>query len=187
MSASAVICDTTQVLGKRRTTTTHFLNFFHPPEPTYDSLPGPKKFPEPFAGSSKNGVPVIINGKLQANTKKRYQCTHSGCEKAYSKPSRLAEHERSHTGEVCPSRPKFSSETHSLLSVLFNVIHAINPTFGKPISMLMQGVTCQKHHGPSYAIRQDVKSASGRPNISMYISVGTEEPCPSLQVFCFFI
>jgi hypothetical protein len=30
----------------------------------------------------------------------QYKCTFSGCEKAYTKPCRLEEHERSHTGEV---------------------------------------------------------------------------------------
>ncbi|KAF5388876.1 hypothetical protein D9757_005591 [Collybiopsis confluens] len=45
--------------------------------------------------------PIIINGRLaDGNTKKRYQCTSAGCEKAYTKPSRLAEHMRSHTGEM---------------------------------------------------------------------------------------
>ncbi|KAF8487680.1 hypothetical protein JB92DRAFT_2758971 [Gautieria morchelliformis] len=34
-------------------------------------------------------------------TKRLYRCTHQGCMKSYRKPSRLAEHERSHTGEVC--------------------------------------------------------------------------------------
>lgn len=29
-----------------------------------------------------------------------YRCTYEGCSKAYTKPSRLAEHERSHTGDV---------------------------------------------------------------------------------------
>jgi hypothetical protein len=32
---------------------------------------------------------------------KRYACQYEGCDKAYTKPSRLAEHELSHTGEVC--------------------------------------------------------------------------------------
>ena len=32
---------------------------------------------------------------------RRYKCSHEGCLKAYTKPSRLAEHERSHTGDVC--------------------------------------------------------------------------------------
>ena len=31
---------------------------------------------------------------------KRYKCTYEGCAKAYTKPSRLDEHVRSHTGEV---------------------------------------------------------------------------------------
>ncbi|KAF9073499.1 hypothetical protein BDP27DRAFT_1288896 [Rhodocollybia butyracea] len=44
-------------------------------------------------------APVIINGTLTTgNTKKLYQCTVLGCEKAYTKPSRLEEHTRSHTG-----------------------------------------------------------------------------------------
>ncbi|KIP12588.1 hypothetical protein PHLGIDRAFT_61571 [Phlebiopsis gigantea 11061_1 CR5-6] len=30
---------------------------------------------------------------------RRFRCSHAGCLKAYSKPSRLAEHERSHTGD----------------------------------------------------------------------------------------
>ncbi|KAJ3777001.1 transcription factor iiia [Lentinula raphanica] len=51
---------------------------------------------EPAASSSK---PVLINGSLvEGSTKKRYQCTVEGCGKAYSKPSRLEEHSRSHTG-----------------------------------------------------------------------------------------
>ena len=41
---------------------------------------------------------------------KRFKCAHEGCTKAYSKPSRLAEHERSHTGDVSGvrSNAKFS-------------------------------------------------------------------------------
>jgi len=53
----------------------------------------------PQASSSKI-PPIIINGQLVAGTKKRYRCTFDGCGKGYSKPSRLEEHERSHTGQV---------------------------------------------------------------------------------------
>ena len=33
-------------------------------------------------------------------TKKKYHCTYEGCTKSYTKPARLEEHKRSHTGEV---------------------------------------------------------------------------------------
>lgn len=36
----------------------------------------------------------------EAVSKKRYTCAFQGCTKAFAKPSRLAEHERSHTGDV---------------------------------------------------------------------------------------
>jgi hypothetical protein len=35
------------------------------------------------------------------SAKKKYNCTFEGCEKAFTKPTRLEEHKRSHTGEVC--------------------------------------------------------------------------------------
>lgn len=35
-----------------------------------------------------------------SRTERRYQCIHVGCDKAYFKPSRLKEHELTHTGEV---------------------------------------------------------------------------------------
>ena len=35
-----------------------------------------------------------------SRTERRFACLHPGCDKAYFKPSRLAEHELTHTGEV---------------------------------------------------------------------------------------
>ena len=60
--------------------------------------------------TSKKTLPILVNGLLVPHTNKRYKCTYSACEKFYSKPSRLAEHERSHTGQVvcCSSYPLFS-------------------------------------------------------------------------------
>ena len=37
---------------------------------------------------------------------RKYKCQWDGCDKAYTKPSRLAEHELSHTGEVCLQSPE---------------------------------------------------------------------------------
>jgi general transcription factor IIIA len=52
----------------------------------------------PIANTSRQ--PVIVNGKLLLNPKRIYKCTFEGCDKSYAKPSRLEEHERSHTGHV---------------------------------------------------------------------------------------
>ncbi|KAJ3569593.1 hypothetical protein NP233_g4941 [Leucocoprinus birnbaumii] len=97
--STAVLCQTNQVLGKRGKAGTPLFSFLRPREPKVDDPSESKGYLSPVASSSSSSAPVIINGKLQKNTKKRYHCIHKGCDKAYSKPSRLAEHERSHTGE----------------------------------------------------------------------------------------
>jgi len=50
--------------------------------------------------NDQNDPLIVVNGSLVPNTKKRYKCTYPACDKAYTKPSRLEEHERSHTGQV---------------------------------------------------------------------------------------
>ena len=59
--------------------------------------------PQTLVKSKQKPGLVLVNGSLVKNAKKNYHCTFSGCEKLYSKPCRLEEHERSHTGEVCLS------------------------------------------------------------------------------------
>ncbi|KAI9449882.1 hypothetical protein F5148DRAFT_1379203 [Russula earlei] len=60
--------------------------------------------------------PVIVNGKLLLNSRRIYKCTIDGCERSYTKPSRLEEHERSHAGDrpfVCKTCNKsYLRETH---------------------------------------------------------------------------
>nr|GAT57901.1 transcriptional factor IIIa [Mycena chlorophos] len=111
---------TLTVLGKRQRS--HFV--------LQVSTPGPSK-----------PAPVIINGTLvQPTTKKRYQCTHPGCLKAYSKPSRLEEHERSHTGD----RP-FSCDTCSKTFLRESHLHAHSrshlPESDRPFVCGEQGCT----------------------------------------------
>lgn len=77
-----------KVLGKRKTQE-YVIRLTSSPEPPTDS------------DSNPSSRPILVNGVLVEKTKKRYKCTFSSCDKAYTKPSRLAEHERSHTGEVC--------------------------------------------------------------------------------------
>jgi hypothetical protein len=95
MSTSPLLSAT--VLGKRKAVTSLVLHLASSPEPSH---PQSDSDFEPEV-QAKALPPIIVNGKLVENTKKRYRCTYQGCSKAYTKPSRLEEHERSHTGEVC--------------------------------------------------------------------------------------
>ncbi len=52
--------------------------------------------PNGLASSSKLDNPK----RPPSRTERKFICTHKGCSKAYFKPSRLAEHELTHTGLV---------------------------------------------------------------------------------------
>lgn len=101
----------TTVLGKRKTPATKSLVLhLSSPESTYTPLDSDL---DPIASTSNiNGPPILVNGSLIPFTTKRYRCTYEGCDKAYSKPTRLAEHERSHTGQVCNLLYIFSTEIY---------------------------------------------------------------------------
>ncbi|KAJ7690695.1 hypothetical protein B0H17DRAFT_935848 [Mycena rosella] len=106
MSATTVL-DAPSVLGKRSRAKQYLLRLASSPEPSDQELP---------VASTSKSLPIIINGTLVPATKKRYKCTYIGCDKAYPKPSRLEEHERSHSGQrpfVCETCAKsYLRETH---------------------------------------------------------------------------
>ncbi|KAJ7209665.1 hypothetical protein GGX14DRAFT_452499 [Mycena pura] len=110
MALTTVVVGPPSVLGKRGRASNRFLlHLSSSPEPF------PSSDSQPVASTSKS-LPILINGTLVSNTKKRYKCTHPGCDKAYSKPSRLEEHGRSHSGQrpfVCEKCDKsYLRETH---------------------------------------------------------------------------
>ncbi|TRM69208.1 hypothetical protein BD626DRAFT_553760 [Schizophyllum amplum] len=110
MSAST---QTETVLGKRKG---YVLHLASSPEPSTAQSESEYEPEQRKASTSQVAGPIIVNGKLVQNTKKRYACTYEGCDKAYAKPSRLEEHTRSHTGQrpfVCPTCSKsYLRETH---------------------------------------------------------------------------
>lgn len=83
----------TTVLGKRDTDTLVLhLSGSEEEQPPRKKLARSHSFPK---------QPLVINGRVASGgTRKRYRCTFGDCDKAYSKPCRLEEHERSHTGLV---------------------------------------------------------------------------------------
>ncbi|KAL0577742.1 hypothetical protein V5O48_004236 [Marasmius crinis-equi] len=115
-SKSTITTPSSTILGKRKATSNpeYVLHLVSSPEPpgATDSEFEPSE-PEPSSKKQRvalnDSKPILLNGKLATcDTKKRYACTYDGCTKAYTKPSRLEEHERSHTG-FCKGR-KFASQ-----------------------------------------------------------------------------
>ncbi len=121
---------------------------------------------------------AVTHGYSASSAKKRYACTYEGCTRAYAKPSRLAEHERSHTGDVrlfAPDRLSQGSFDHVVYSDRTCAQHATNLTCEKLISKLMPARTCQALPNHTPARSQDAGSGSGPRNISAPMLNCTEE------------
>jgi hypothetical protein len=115
------------------------------------------------ASSSKSPVP----SRPPSRTERRFKCTFEGCDKAYTKPSRLAEHELTHTGEVCdcplfPGPPV--ADTYS--SALTPVHTAARPTSAHPISPLTSVRICPRMQSSLRAPGKAATRRSGRRLIS---------------------
>ncbi|KAF8070415.1 hypothetical protein FPV67DRAFT_1018750 [Lyophyllum atratum] len=110
---AATVLQSQPVLGKRTRQDSLVLHLVSSPDTRY--TPSDSEVEE-RSGKSWSQPPILVNGTLIPSTKKRYKCTYTACDKAYTKPSRLAEHERSHTGQrpfVCETCKKsYLRETH---------------------------------------------------------------------------
>ncbi|KAJ7128998.1 hypothetical protein C8R43DRAFT_689581 [Mycena crocata] len=127
MSSSTTVLDLPSILGKRsRAPSQYLLRLTSSPEP--DGLSDSDLAPR---ASTSKSLPILINGSLVSHTKKRYKCTHSGCDKAYTKPSRLEEHERSHSGQrpfLCETCGKsYLRETHLHAHARSHLPHSDRP------------------------------------------------------------
>ncbi|KAG0051444.1 hypothetical protein BGZ83_003782 [Gryganskiella cystojenkinii] len=78
----------------------------------------------PAAKGSNNSKGTNRKQPPASKVNKPYECVYPGCDKAYTKPSRLEEHERSHTGErpyVCQEpgcKAAFRRESHFAVHML---------------------------------------------------------------------
>lgn len=112
---------------------------------------------------------VDASSSGKGKVKRRYACQFAGCTKAYSKPSRLAEHERSHTGDVRPALRCFTKRNLTRpCSVLLFAQHAVNPTCVRIIFKPIPAHIYRALPSPSPVKNLNAESGSGHPNIFVY-------------------
>ncbi|KAI0778057.1 hypothetical protein BD413DRAFT_506447 [Trametes elegans] len=103
----------TITLGKRKRRDSFVLHLSSPSPSCENDLTYTESEYEP--GHTSKAPAVVVRARTPKN-QKRYACSYEGCTKSYSKPSRLTEHERSHTGArpyVCATCDKsYLRETH---------------------------------------------------------------------------
>jgi len=174
MASSTTVIQSKTVLGKRKASggkAALVLHLAYSPEPT--NMPESDDSYQPPATSSP--PPILINGRLVPSTKRRYKCTYDSCEKAYTKPSRLIEHERTHTGVVCrPSPniftpPNYLFRGRSYAKLVKNLIleKLIYTLMHVPIFLILRSRLC--------AIKLNATSVSGPLSTSTSIKNGTME------------
>lgn len=127
----------------------------------------------PIASSSKiklDRAPIIVNGRVVFDEKRRYRCVVEGCGKSYTKPCRLEEHERTHTGEVRVSTALYKNWITDVLMAAHR-----GPSFAPPVETVIfanaickhiSGYICQTLLVLTFAHVRDATRSSGRLSIS---------------------
>ena len=104
MDAAAVVTVSSMVLRKRSRGHDERL-VLHLSSPPPNQVPESESDYEPEVVSHSVSVPCTSTKQEKvSNGEKSYICDFEGCMKAYTKPSRLIEHQRTHTGEVCSTK-----------------------------------------------------------------------------------
>ena len=107
-----------------------------PPRESSHEAESPSPPQSPIASTSKLSSPILIPNEiatvippeLSGGRAKKFPCLEVGCGKAFTRPSRLEEHNRSHTGEVsfetllCCSNTDQTIELHRNPSNVLNVL-----------------------------------------------------------------
>jgi hypothetical protein len=122
---------------------------------------------EPVSKPDLPRQPVIVNGQLLLNPKRIYKCTFNGCEKSYTKPSRLEEHERSHSGDV-------SKLLTYMPCVLADKIHKSDRSFAqRVINLIFAKLICKHTYALTYQNRTGLLSveSSTVTNVSGLLSI----------------
>lgn len=161
------VATVSMVLRKRSRTQNErlVLHLSSPPpnlEPSSDSEFEPEDISaNPSASTSSKRKEVVFDSGRQ------FKCGFEGCSKSYTKPSRLAEHERTHTGEV-RTVVLLLIKSDNDLSVPMPVRPVTKHIFENHISKHIHALIYLNHRSHSFVITPDVVKDSGQHNTSMY-------------------
>lgn len=141
---------TTVVLGKRKAQSSEEKLSLR-----LESLPpGSNELPTESAhdiNASSGQAPAFIAHDSSSSRERRFKCLHEGCLRAYTKPSRLAEHERSHTGNVCDLTFLRPTVPHCCARGLLFAQHATRNTYERHIFKLTRVPTFLRLLDPLFA------------------------------------
>ncbi|TBU49645.1 hypothetical protein BD309DRAFT_909197 [Dichomitus squalens] len=145
----------TVILGKRKRRDSLVI---HLPSPAPSCEYDPAYTESEYEPSQASDHPTKGPSREEVKAKRDYVCTFEGCTKAYTKPSRLAEHERSHTGNrpfVCRVCNKsYLRETHLQAHARIHL-----PSSAKPFAC--EEKDCSKRFWTSQHLRAHIELHRG--------------------------